>query len=252
MADGGEYNSPPVLIKRKKFFTAGEVIEKLKEKNHKIKEVCEELTEELCPYDLSDKEANETDEIFERLASVVEYLRVKVGRLSKEYKARKFRHCPEKLEEKEISCSQFSVLQSDTDSNVDSQELSLSFDPAEELKERPSAYKKKPLNTEMTARSRRRRVGEKVDTIKQWSEEEGVSVTKLLGYFLYLENYHQGDKNLASTGWRIFTGEAISLKPGATLEESLWLMELSSMSQAVYLEMRLSFHDRFIFPAGSS
>ena len=62
-----------MLRKRKKFFTAGEVIEKLKEKNHKIKEVCEELTEELCPYDLSDKEANETDEIFDRLASVEEY-----------------------------------------------------------------------------------------------------------------------------------------------------------------------------------
>ena len=37
------------------------------------------------------------------LTSVLDYLRVKVGKTIIEYKARKFRHFPEMLEEKEIS-----------------------------------------------------------------------------------------------------------------------------------------------------
>ena len=88
----------PSNSKRKKFFTAGEIIEKLKEKNHKITKVCRELTDDLFPLDLNDKEANdETGELFERLEKVVEALKTKVSWLSKEYKQRKFRHHPEQL-----------------------------------------------------------------------------------------------------------------------------------------------------------
>ena len=51
-----------------------------------------------------------------------------------------------------------------------------------EPKDRPYQYKKKPLNEDMTQRSRRRRVAEKRETLKKWSEEEGTTITELLGY----------------------------------------------------------------------
>ena len=41
----------------------------------------------------------------------------------------------------------------------------------------------------MDPKSRRRRVSNKRDTLSQWAEEEGVSVTTLLGYLLYVENW---------------------------------------------------------------
>ena len=40
--------------KRKKFYTKGEVIELLKQKNHKIMDVSREITEALCPFDLTE------------------------------------------------------------------------------------------------------------------------------------------------------------------------------------------------------
>ena len=101
----------------------------------------------------------------------------------------------------------------------------------------------------MAQRSRRRRVAEKREIFSQWAEEEGVSVSALLGYLLYLENWNL-DKHLANVGWRIFMKEeeVIGL-PRVTIEEAIWLLERSFMSQAVYLELRLRFKDRIFFPA---
>ena len=57
----------------------------------------------------------------------------------------------------------------------------------EEESKGPTAYKKRPLNSQMNQKSRSRRVVEKREVISQWDENEGVSVSKLLGHLLYLE-----------------------------------------------------------------
>ena len=83
-----------------------------------------------------------------------------------------------------------------------------------------------------------------------WAIEEGISTTQLLGYLLYLENYHEGDRrNISAVGWKIFLGGEISEKNSASLEEALWMIEIGSLSQAVYSEIRLRFLNRFILPA---
>ena len=43
----------------------------------------------------------------------------------------------------------------------------------------------------------------KRESLHEWAEEEGVSVTSLLGYLLYLENWNI-DKSLADVGWKFF------------------------------------------------
>ena len=48
----------------------------------------------------------------ERLTRVTKCLTAKASRLASDFKNRKFRYTPETLEEKEISCSQYSILQS--------------------------------------------------------------------------------------------------------------------------------------------
>ena len=74
---------------------------------------------------------------------------------------------------------------------------------------RPTQYQKKPLNHAMDKLSRRRRVLEKREVLKDWAEAEGVTVTELLGFLLHLENYQQGDRGVASIGWQLFTGEKV-------------------------------------------
>ena len=116
-----EPGGSPIFKKRKKFFTGAEIIEKLKENDHKIRKVCQDITEELCPIDLNEKESDEADDILQKLSDIAQSLSGKVSRLSRALKERKFRHCPEKLDEKVVSCSQFSVLQSDeSETNFDS------------------------------------------------------------------------------------------------------------------------------------
>ena len=89
----------------------------------------------------------------------------------------------------------------------------------------------------------------KVASLVQWSKEEGVTVSELLGYLLYLDNYHTGDRGLSAVGWKVFSGEKLCDRHEATLEEAQWMIERGALSQAVYLEMRLRFLDRFILPA---
>ena len=170
--------------------------------------------------------------------------------MKQDIKAKKFKRKPELLEEDIISCSQFSVLQLQ-----DLQDISESFsqhslqeEKEEEVGSRPSTYRKQPLNKPMSQRSRRRRVEEKREILQQWAKEEGVSVTVLLGLFLYLENWNGGNKNLASIGWKIFLEEAVVGMSRVRLEEAIWLMERSGMSQVVYLELRLRLKDRIYFP----
>ena len=237
---------------RKKFFTKAEVIRKLTEKNYVIKEVCEEVTEELCPFDINDEDGEDIEEKLEKLKKVTKILTAKVSRLASDFRKRKFRHIPDALEEKEISCSQYSIFQSqpgDSESLIGSQDQDMSDNDIEEMDQtRPTSYQKKPLDSAMNKKSRSRRVFDKRDTFNDWAIDEGVSVTKLLGYFLYLENYHDGDRNLASAGWKIFCGDKLNGLHEASVEEATWIIERAGMSQAVYLEMRLRFLDRFVFP----
>ena len=236
--------SSPVS-KRKKYYSKGEIIEKLRENNFKIKECFYEICEEMCPFDVSDEDALQIEDRLNRLEKVSKNLTAKVSRLSKAYKAKVFRHKPEMLEDKEISSSQYSLFQSDeSQKELESQEgmsaltLSNESDNCSEDEKpgvtRPKTYIRKPLNSKMSQKTRHRRVLAKRETLSMWAIEEGISTTELLGYLLYLENYHEGaERNISAVGWKIFLGGKISEKNSASLEEALWMIELGFLSQAV-------------------
>lgn len=57
-------------------------------------------------------------------------------------------------------------------------------------------HRKQPLDSALAQRSRRRRVEEKRILFSQWAEEEGVTVSALLGFLLYLENWNQEKSRL--------------------------------------------------------
>ena len=61
----------------------------------------------------------------------------------------------------------------------------------------------------MAHRNRRRRVEDKRELLVKWAEEEGVSVTVLLGYLIYLDNWNGGQRSLESLGWKMFEEEAV-------------------------------------------
>jgi hypothetical protein len=162
--------------KRKKFYTQGEVIDLLKEKKHKVAEVCKEITETLYPFEINEDAENEE---LEKLAEVAKKLNKKIWRLSKDFKDKKMRRATEaEMKEKVVSCSQHSVLQSEESQNLESSE-----DEPEKAAGggRPDSYRKKPLNAEMTSQTRRRRVAEKRKQLQRWAEEEGLSPVELLG-----------------------------------------------------------------------
>jgi hypothetical protein len=92
-------------------------------------------------------------------------------------------------------------------------------------------------------------VAEKRAALEEWSKEEGVTVTELLGYLLHLENYHTKNRAHATLGWQLFTGEKISGKPEVSLNEAVWMIERGRLSHITYLEIRLRFLDRIIFPS---
>ena len=158
--------SSPVS-KRKKYYSKGEIIEKLRENNFKIKECFYEICEEMCPFDVSDEDALQIEDRLNRLEKVSKNLTAKVSRLSKAYKAKVFRHKPEMLEDKEISSSQYSLFQSDeSQKELESQEgmsaltLSNESDISSEDEKpgitRPKTYIRKPLNSKMSQKTRRR------------------------------------------------------------------------------------------------
>ena len=44
------------VFKMKKCFSKGDILQKLKDNNFKIKQVCNDICEELCPFDISDED----------------------------------------------------------------------------------------------------------------------------------------------------------------------------------------------------
>ena len=73
-------------------------------------------------------------------------------------------------------------------------------------------------------------------------------MTELLGLLLHLENWNEGKRSVAALGWKIFMGEAVTAMAVVSLEEAIWLIERSGMSQAVYLEARLRLLGRIYCP----
>ena len=98
--------------KRKKFFTKGEIIEKLAEQEQDVSQVVDSVLEELAPFDIHDDIELHVMDRINRLDVVSKKLAAKVYKLRKSVKDRKFRHKPDLLEDSEISCSQYSILQS--------------------------------------------------------------------------------------------------------------------------------------------
>ena len=156
-----------------------------------------------------------------------------------------------------ISSSQFSLLDSqETQIVVDAEDEGEDHDTVdnedeewveeEEEKDgvRRRKYRKKPLDGHMRKFSRRRRLASKREVCKEWAREEGVSVTKLLGYIIHLENYLE-DRDLSSAGWRLFQGGNLQGKPAMSVEEVIWLREKSGMSEAHMQELRLRLLDRW-------
>ena len=90
------------------------------------------MVSDLNPHDMCEEDTNE------RLGKVSSALKRRLRRLQEEVKARKYRRQPEQLDENLISCSQFSVLQSQ-----EAEELSQSFSQQslEEESSRPSTYR---------------------------------------------------------------------------------------------------------------
>ena len=184
--------------RRKKMFRKGDILDLLSQHDNKVKEVANECAIELCDFDISDEDAMLVEDRMTRLSETIDKLSKKIYRIQNEFKNKKKMNSEMrkmKMEEIGISLSQYSIFDSQTLSDLD-------IDSGE-LKDRPDQYKKKPLNEDMTQRSRRRRVAEKRETLKKWSEEEGTTITELLGYLIYLDNYHSGEKSLASLGYRI-------------------------------------------------
>ena len=233
--------------------TRKEVMEKLKKNENDIGEAVKELLEEMCPFDINDEEALKIENRWERLQKTSHNLECKLWKLRKQMKERKFRHNAELLEELMISSSQFSLMDSqeiemktenDEDTVDDEDEEWVEVEGEEEEGVSRRKYRKKPLDGHMSKFSRRRRVASKRQVVKEWAEEEGVSVTKLLGYIIHLENYPD-DRDLSSAGWRLFQGGNLPGKPAMSLEEVIWLREKSGMSETVMQEMRLRLHDRW-------
>ena len=229
--------------KRRKGFTKNEALEKLKESGDNVNNAVKQIVSELTPFDLNDENIEDFEVRIQKLEEVSDSLKKKVYRLKTEVKAKKFKHHPEYLEETFGSCSQYSVLQSEDSESLCDNFSQQSLEPAE-----PTGYKKRPLNSSMDPRSRRRRVSEKRDILVQWAKEEGVSLSELLGFFLHLENWNNGDKSIAAIGWKIFMSELVPEKSVMTVEEAIWLIERSGMSQAVYLETRLRLLNRIYMP----
>ena len=145
------------VFKRKKCFSKGDILQKLKDNNFKIKQVCDDICEELCPFDISDEDLLLLEDQLERLEKVSRTLTAKVSRVCKAFKEKKFRRHPEQLEEKEISCSQYSLFQSPDSDKIEAsqnQEISGSDESGNGKREmetsRPSSYKKRPLNNKMS------------------------------------------------------------------------------------------------------
>ena len=118
--------------KRKKFYTKKEALEKLDDCEQNVSKAVSEMVADLSPFDVTDDNITCFEDRLDRLEKVSSALTARIYRLKKDISARKFKHKPELLEEEMISCSQYSVLQSE-----DSEVLSQSFSQ-QSLEDRPS------------------------------------------------------------------------------------------------------------------
>ena len=233
--------------KRKKQLSGREIIDKLNSNENDVKKVVEEMLEDLCPFDVNDEDALQIEDRVERLEKVGKLLMARVYKLRKEVREKKFKHKPDFLEEPMITCSQYSIFDSQ-EVNDAVKEIEEVMERADSLKvkgsgERAAKYEKKPLDADLGKQTRRRRVAEKRLVLKQWADEEKVTVSQLLGYLLYVENWMK-ERDLAGVGWQIFNGDVPEGKPQMSLEEAIWLREKSGMSEAVLQEVRLRLLDR--------
>jgi DNA repair ATPase RecN len=157
------------------------------EKNHKISEVCRDITRTLCPFEIEEDETGEIEEKLEKLDTVARKLTATVSRFSRDLKAKKFKKHPKILEETAISSSQFSIFQSKSqsqgvgDESFETEDQELDFDEATPENNRTPKYSKKPLNSNISQQTRRKRVHDKKLKVKVWAQEEGVSASQLLG-----------------------------------------------------------------------
>ena len=233
--------------KRKKQLTGKEIIDRLESHENDVKRAVAKILEELCPFDINDEDALKIEDRVERLQRVSKSFEAKVYKLRKEVKQKKYRHNQDALEDTMISCSQYSVF--------DSQEVSEAVQEIEDeameggddatVVGRPEVYEKKPLDMDLSSKTRRRRVAAKRELFSSWAEEEKVTVTQLLGYLLYVENWMK-DKSVATVGWKIFKKDELDGKARMTLEEAIWLREKSGMSEKVLQEVRLRLLDRYV------
>ena len=172
--------------KRKKYISGRELKDLLIEKNHKISEVCRDITRTLYPFEIDEDETGEIEEKLERLDTVARKLTATVSRFSRDLKAKKFKKHPEILEETAISSSQYSIFQSQSqsqgisDESIEIDDQELDSDETPENTRRPK-YSKKPLNSNISQQTRRKRVHDKKVNVEEWAQEEGVTPSQLLG-----------------------------------------------------------------------
>ena len=167
--------------KRRKVFSGNEVLLKLQESENDVQAAVDKIIEELCPFDVNDEAALQIEDRMQRLERVTSSLTAKVYRLKNSLKTRVYRHNREMLDDKMVSCSQYSLF--------DSQGPDLCTPEENQTNIRPQTQRKKPLNGKIGMKWRRDRVADKRETLRQWAKEEEVTVSELLGYFLYVESY---------------------------------------------------------------
>ena len=102
-------------VKRRKSFSKREIVQKLEEFGNNVQRAANEIVSDLTPFDVTDPNLEDHEEKLEKIESVVKSLAAKMYKLRNDLKSRKYRRNPDLLDEKVISCSQHSVLQSEDD-----------------------------------------------------------------------------------------------------------------------------------------
>ena len=138
MMETEEGNEPEA--KRRKSFSKRETLQKLEELGDNVQKAASEMVSDLSPFDVNDTNVEAYEEKIEKLDKISKSLAAKIYRLKDDVKkTKKFRKTPEVLDEDVISCSQFSVLQSQ---DVEELSQSLSQGSLQDLSpDRPDTYR---------------------------------------------------------------------------------------------------------------
>ena len=122
----------------------------LEKQENDVRKAAKDVQEDLCPFDLSDEDAVQMEERSQRIERVLELVQKKVRRLKQQVKDRKFRHNPESLIENVVSCSQYSLLQSqEAESQGESDFGAVDETGDAYLIQRPSKYRTKSLDQDV-------------------------------------------------------------------------------------------------------